>query len=200
MLILTFVIRDEVFRSVGRIFFAICCLIAIIAYDVECKNKQFEESFKNSKSNIIIVTRNRSSKKISYFEMNDNGDIRETSKIEYEKIDTLHLEDCFESYVDHNKRKVLNKFKEESCKVYKSNPKNEYDEKIVKDILMLTSKLEHDIYLSKILIVNGNYYVNVLLNVNIWDPYKLYKYENGNLKLLYTFDNEEVIYIEEIKK
>ena len=37
------------------------------------------------------------------------------------------------------------------------------------------------------------------INVNLWTPYKLYKYDKkrNKLKLVYTFDNENVVGIKE---
>lgn len=198
MLILTFVIKDEVFRSVGRIFFAICCLIAIIAYDVERKNKEFDEGFTNSKSNISIVTKRWKGETLSYYEINDQQEKRTIKKFKYEPNNALYLENCFDSYrIKYNK---TNAYMEESCKVLdKDRNLVEYDDTI-NDIINLISNLEHAILESKIIIVDNDYYVDVAFNVNLWTPYELYKYENSKLKIIYTFNDEEVIYIKETKK
>lgn len=47
----------------------------------------------------------------------------------------------------------------------------------------------------KIMKVNEEYFVIVNLNVNMWNPYRLYHFDNDDIKLkeLYTFDNKDII-------
>ena len=47
----------------------------------------------------------------------------------------------------------------------------------------------------KIMEVNEEYFVIVNLNVNMWNPYRLYHFDNDDIKLkeLYTFDNKDII-------
>ena len=73
---------------------------------------------------------------------------------------------------------------------------NGYFEKISK---LISKKEKHSIIGATIIKRNDEYYVVVELNVNLWTPYKLYKYDKkrNKLKLVYTFDNENVVGIKE---
>lgn len=151
----------------------------------------FKNNFENS---IYVVTKNESNNKLSYYEVNDRDYKRKTKEFEYEDNEVIILESCFESYIERNK--VLNK-KTEKCKIFDSNHNEIEKYEILENIINLVSELEHDILQAKVMKVRENYYVIVLLNVNLWSPYDLYRYENNKLEHLYTFDGEDVIGIKE---
>ena len=153
----------------------------------------YTNNFKNS---IYVVTKNTSKNTLSYYEVNDRKYERKANKFEYENNETITFQNCFESYIDRNKNKVLNKRMEE-CKILDSNNSEMESDETIENIINLISDLEHDIMKAKAIKVEENYYVVVALNVNLWSPYDLYKYENNKLRKLYTFDDEDIIGIKE---
>lgn len=196
MIVLFIVIKNDEFRMID---ITLLIPVALLFLGSLIHNSDFmvNRRFNNSKSNISIVTKRWKGETISYYEINDQLEIRTIKKIKYEPNNALYLENCFDSYsIKYNK---TNAYMEESCKVLdKDRNLVEYDDTI-KDIINLISNLEHAILESKIIIVDNDYYVDVAFNVNLWTPYELYKYENSKLKIIYTFNDEEVIYIKETK-
>lgn len=151
--------------------------------------------FKNNfETSIYVVTQNESDKKLSYYEVNDREYKRKTKKFEYKDNEIIILKDCFESYIVGNK--VLNR-KTEECRIFDSNSNEIEKYEILENIINQISELEYDIFKAKIIKVNETYYIVVELNVNLWSPYDLYRYENDKLVHLYTFDGEDVIGIKE---
>ena len=199
ILILIIVIKDKTFKTMGTICFIISLIIALIAFIDDCDQKRINKNFKNSKSSIFVVTKNESSKKNSYFEINDKGDKRKVKKFKYIKNKILYPDyGCFDSYCEKNE--ITNAFMEDSCKVFDKNRNiTEYDDTI-RNILIEISKSENAILYSKIILYESKYYVLIAFNVNWWSPNVLYRYDKGKLKHIYTFNGEEVISLkEEIK-
>ena len=199
ILILIIVIRDKTFKTMGIICFIISLIIALIAFIDDYDQKRINENFKKSKSSIFVVVKNESSHKTSYFEINDKGDKRKLKKFKYNKNEILYPDyDCFDSYCEKNE--ITNAFMEDSCKVFDKNRNMiEYDNTI-RNILIEISKSENTILYSRIILYEDKYYVLIAFNVNWWSPNVLYKYENGKLKHIYTFNGEEVISLKEIVK
>lgn len=198
ILMLIFIIKNKPFKIAGTICFIISFIIGLNAIIGDYNYKKVSENFKNSKSILYIVTKNESSDKKSYFKINDKGEARKIKKFKYLENETLYIDfGCFDDYINHDINKGLNIFNEDKCKIIdKDRNIIEYDNTI-KDILVKSSKLEHSILYGKILKYKDDYYVFLAFNVNIWSPCKIYKYENGKLKHIYTFDGEEVISIKE---
>lgn len=152
--------------------------------------------YKNDYSNsIYVITRKEGSYDISYYEVNDRRNIRRTDKFEHNS-EIIYLKGCFNSYIDHKKNKVLNKYNK-ICQVVDSNYNHIKNNKDIDSIIKLMAKLEHDMIEPKIIKTKNNYYVVVPLNVNWHSPYDLYKYENNKLKFIYTFESEDIIGIKD---
>jgi len=164
------------------------CLISYSFLKLEKKN-----DYDNS---IFVVTKDERNDLIRYYEINSYGYERNVDNFEYDNNELLYFNNCFESYIDRNKNKVLNK-RTNRCEILDKNKDNIIIDEKYDDIINKVSGLEHDIMESKMIKINDNIYVVVVLNVNWWSPYKLYKYDNNKLKHLYTFDGEDVIAIKE---
>ena len=101
--------------------------------------------------------------------------------------------DCFESYIDHDQNKVLNRLiriavtdeREKPCDVPEA----------MRTIFPLIAGLEHDMMNIRIFDLSGEYFVDLETNVNLWSPCKLYYFdqETGTLQKLYTWDDERVL-------
>ncbi len=150
--------------------------------------------FNNS---IFVITQNTNTNEIHYYEVNNWKYKRKINEFESDKTEIFKVDNkCYNNHADIEKHMDLNQMMIENCTIkdYLENniEINGYLEKIIK---LVSKKEKHDIFDNTIIKVNDEYYVVVELNVNLWTPYKLYKYskEKNKLKLIYTFDGEEVI-------
>lgn len=152
--------------------------------------------YKNDFSNsIYVITKEKSGNAILYYEVNDRRNTRKVDKFECNN-EIIYLKGCFNSYLDHKKNKVLNKYNK-MCQVVDSNYNHIKNNKDVDSIIKLMAKLEHGMIEPKIIKTKNNYYVVVPLDVNWQSPYDLYKYENNKLKFIYTFESEDIIGIKD---
>lgn len=157
-------------------------------------NNLFEPNKNNYDDSIFVVTKNERNQSIGYHEINNYGYERKVNNFEYYNNEILYFDNCFESYLGKNK--VLNK-RTNICKILDANNNEIIIDEKYDDIINNVANLEHDIMYSKIIKTNDNIYVIIALNVNMWSPYRLFKYENNQLNLLYTFDGEDIIAIKE---
>lgn len=180
------------------ILFILFCITGNIYYKLKDKYADYSNSI------YIItefVTYNKSG--INYYEINNKGNIKKRDSFKSDKYISIYLKDCFEAYINKDKNKVLNNFKEKSCQIVDSNNGNmkytKLKDKTLKNIIVEISKLEHEMFSSKIYVTDDNYYVIVNTNVNLWDPHNLYYYNKftNKLELIYKFDGEDVIGIKE---
>lgn len=194
-------IMDKNSKTIGAIFLILSIIVSSILIIFFINRKIINDNFKNSKETYYLVTKDLSNgNKKNYYEINDKGQLRKVKKFKYSEIEYYKLKNCFDSYVNHDVNKVLNTYTQETCKAYDKNDNEiELNDTMIK-MIKEASKLEHSIYgfHDKIIIVDGEYFMNLSFNVNIWDPYKVYKFDGKKLKHLYTFDNQEIIYIKKI--
>ena len=194
-------IMDKNSKTIGAIFLILSIIVSSIPIIFFINRKITNDNFKNSKETYYLVTKDLSNgNKKNYYEINDKGQLRKVEKFKYSEIEYYKLKNCFDSYVNHDVNKVLNTYTQETCKAYDKNDNEiELNDTMIK-MIKEASKLEHSIYgfHDKIIIVDGEYFMNLSFNVNIWDPYKVYKFDGKKLKHLYTFDNQEIIYIKKI--
>lgn len=166
---------------------------------------KLQNKYADYSKSIYIITEfvTYDKKGINYYEINYKGNIRKIEPFESDKYVSIYLKDCFDAYIDREKNKVLNEFKEKNCQIIDSQNSNtkytKLKDETLKNVIIEMSKLEYEKFSSKIYIVNENYYVIVNNNVNMWDPHNLYYYDedNNQLKLIYKFDGEDVIGIKE---
>ena len=167
------------------------------AIDGLISEKEYSNKYPDKKYSIYVVTKNKK-EKLNYYEITvDNK--KEIEKFKYDDNKIIYLQDCFQSYISYesDRSKILNKINDE-CKTIDDNDIEIDKDEEINDIINNISKINHDIWGSpKIINVNGNYFVEVALNVNLWSPYDLYKYENGKLYHLYTFNGESIVAIKE---
>ena len=150
--------------------------------------------FNNS---IFVITQKTNTNEIHYYEVNNWEYKRNINEFESDKIEIFKVDnECYNNHADIENHIALNQLIIEKCTIkddLENNIEiNGYIEKIIK---LVSKKEKHDIIGNTIIKVNDEYYVVVELNVNLWSPYELYKYskEKNKLKLIYTFDGEEVI-------
>ncbi len=154
--------------------------------------------FSNS---ISIITLNQSTKEINYYEINKWKYKRKTNEFKSDEIEMLEVDNnCYNDHTDLENRKFLNQLNIEQCTI-KDNLENTveingYFEKILKQV---SKKEKHSIIGTTIIKRNDEYYIVIELNVNLWTPYKFYKYDKkrNKLNLIYTFDNENAVGIKE---
>ena len=167
------------------------------AIDSLISEKEYFNKYPDKKYSVYVVTKNKK-EKLNYYEITvDNK--KEIKKFKYDDNKIIYLQDCFQSYISYesDRSKILNKINDE-CKIINNNDIEIDKDEEINNIINGISEINHDIWGSpKIINVNGNYFVEVALNVNLWSPYDLYKYENGKLYHLYTFNGESIVAIKE---
>ena len=150
--------------------------------------------FNNS---ISVITSNQSTNELHYYEINKWKYKRNTNEFKSNEIEIFKVDNnCYNDHTDLENHMFLNQLIIEKCTI-KDNLENNieingYLEKIIK---LVSKKEKHSIIGNTILKTNDEYYVAVELNVNLWTPYKLYKYnkEKNKLKLIYEFNGENII-------
>ena len=157
--------------------------IFIVAFKIESWNykrelKIIQSDYTNS---IYLILENQDTHEKEYIELNDRKDYRETAKFNSDDFELYQIREC--SFSNSKKCYIL----------------NEHDEKIENDKILSAIQDEvkkiDNAFTMKIMKVNEEYFVVVNLNVNMWNPYMLYHFDNDDSKLkeLYTFDNKDII-------
>ena len=172
----------DVIKAIFKLIIVFIIFIGSIAYwlvdlvfnfsgrDIEGTDADYVESY-------FIIAKDVDNDKIRYYEVNGKGNKRSADKFESEKFDeVVDLDRCFESYIDRDKNKVLNKYLD-NCYMINQNGKDFSNESIYQDIAIQVSLLEHDMFDIKIYKIGDEYYVTRGLNVNIYIPYDLFKYD-----------------------
>lgn len=165
--------------------FIIIILALVIGYFL------YINDFSNS---IYVITQDKDSN-IKYYEVNDRKNKREAENFESEELEIYDVYSCYNSYIDRKKNKVLNKLTYDECRITDQNGTEIVIDSDFEKIINLVASLEHDIMKNKIIKLEEDYYIIVALNVNLWSPYELYKFnkEKNKLVLIYIFDGEDVI-------
>ena len=129
-----------------------------------------------------------------YYSLANNQRIRLSETFEPDEMTILTVPyDCFESYVDRGKNKVLNRLDHMELKDADRNPISVSDEQ--SRIFRHLAELEHDLMDIRFIETGGETFVYLELNVNLWTPCCLYWYdhEKDTLVLLHEWDAQEVI-------
>ena len=189
-MLLSILIRKR-FNKKNKIHFWYYCLIGVVSFIFYFFF--YKSVFINS---IFVVTKDHINGKIYYYEVNDREYKRKTKKFDYEENEIYYFDGCFSSYIDRPSNKVLNTRLDGCTIIDKDNNEIVIDSTLNK-IIDLVSELEHDIFMSKIIKLNSDYYIVVELNVNWHSPYELYKYKGNRLSYIYSFESEDIIAIKE---
>ena len=137
---------------------------------------------------------NRKESEIRYYSLASNGRFRLTDAFEPDTATTYTVpNDCFESYVDRNKNKVLNRLDHMALETEDQNPVPVSEIQI--KIFHRIAELEHGMFDIRFIETGSQIFVFLELNVNLWTPCCLYWYdcEADALVLLHEWDAEEVI-------
>lgn len=157
--------------------------IFIVAFKIESWNykrelKIIQSDYTNS---IYLILEDKNTHEKEYIELNDRKDYQKTAKFNSDDFKLYEIREC--SFSSSKKCYILNE----------NNEKVEND-KILSAIQDEVKKIDNA-FTMKIMKVNEQYFVIVNLNVNMWNPYKLYHFDKDDSKLkeLYTFDNKDII-------
>ena len=106
-----------------------------------------------------------------------------------------HTFRCFDSYIERseNRSRVLN-FREDAMLAEDDRAVLAEDPAIDR-LLDQVAALEHSIMSAKVIRQDGEYFAVVDFNVNLWCPFRLYRYDPvaDTLTLLCTFNGQDVI-------
>lgn len=147
-------------------------------------------------SSIYVITSNQSTNELHYYEINKWKYKRNTNEFKSNEIEIFKVDNnCYNDRIDLENHMFLNQLIIEKCKIKNLENNIEINGYLEKIIKLVSKKEKHSIIGNTILKTNDEYYVVVELNVNLWTPYKLYKYnkEKNKLKLIYEFDGENII-------
>lgn len=147
--------------------------------------------FNNS---IFVITQNTNTNEIHYYEVNNWKYKRNINEFESDKIEIFKVDnECYKEIP--LEQYSAREYYTDDCTIKDNKEINIEPDENIKNIIKLVNKKNSWIHGITIIKHNDEYYAGVLLNVNLWDPYELYKYDKkrNKLKLIYTFDGEEVI-------
>lgn len=184
-------------KKIASLFIALSLLTLCLLNLSGCQSSLTE---KNKESVIEIQTQDygwvydsEKSYDTCYYSLYSNKKLKETEPFVADKTEVFTASrDCFSSYIDKRKNKVLNHLIHTEL-TDKNGNKVEITP-IISSIFEETAKLEHDIMRMEIIKDKEEYFVFVSLNVNLWTPCTLYYFNQNFSKLieLYTFDYEIV--------
>ncbi len=168
-------------------------LIILTLFLSSCTNNK--EEYKTS---IFVTTEHLNNNGQSYYEISDEGKIREVGNFIPDKSTKYKLTNCFNSYVDMDSGKILNYFEEEKCRNESNFTPDENLKSIINNITNLTNKITD----ATIYQIKDNFYVSVGINTHIIKKDKLYYYDNETkkIRLIYVFNEEKVINLKENEK
>lgn len=144
---------------------------------------------------IFVITKPEDKKKIKYYKIDRMNNYVETDPFVSDSFTTYDVYGCLKAYIDHDKNKVLNKLDNEYCEIKQENKNVEITGDFY-DIVNAMVSIEGDTsFYQKILKYKNEYYVVVSLNVNLWTPYKFFKYDKESKQLvkICVFDGEEIV-------
>lgn len=148
----------------------------------------------NFNNSIFVITSDRTTNELHYYEVNNFKYKRRINEFDSDEIEIFKADyECYrEIPLEQNSTR---EYYNDDCTFKDSKEMNIEPDEDIKNIIKLVNKKNR--WISGITIIKhkDEYYAGVLLNVNLWDPYELYKYDKktNKLKLIYTFDGEEVI-------
>lgn len=150
---------------------------------------------KNDFSNYILIKTED-----SCYKVNKYGKSKKIDNNEFVEVNNkiYSITNCFESYIDRDKNKVLNKINQENCNMFLESHQDSELPNIINEI----ANLEHDLFNVKIIHTEkNNYYVSIYLNTNWICPSDLYIYDKNEkkLKLIFETCNETILDINEKK-
>ena len=147
--------------------------------------------FNNS---IFVIASDRITKELHYYEVNNWKNKRKTNEFDSDEIEIFKAD--YECYKEIPlEQYYAREYYTDDCTIKDSKEMNIEPDENIKNIIKLVNKKNSWIHGITIIKHNDEYYAGVLLNVNLWDPYELYKYDKkrNKLKLIYTFNGEEII-------
>ncbi|BBF42504.1 hypothetical protein lbkm_1186 [Lachnospiraceae bacterium KM106-2] len=162
----------------------IVILVVLLLVIIGLFSYRYIKAHHDFRKSIKVITKNDSSDQISYYEVNSAGVHRKIKSFQSDPIQIYHVTDCYHSDIVSGKVKNLLTLD----KAIKTDIND-------KDVLTELSDIDHEIMKTKMININNETYVVVLLNVNLWSPYCLYHYDQKKkcLKEIKTFDGEDVI-------
>ena len=168
-------------------------LIIILAFILLLVALLFIRRFDFNNSTFVI-TSGRITKELHYYEVNNWKYKRKVNEFDSDEIEIFKAD--YECYKEIPLEQYsAREYYTDDCTIKDNKEINIEPDENIKNIVKLVNKKNSWIHGITIIKHNDEYYAGVLLNVNLWDPYELYKYDKkrNKLKLIYTFDGEEVI-------
>lgn len=131
---------------------------------------------------------------ITWEAVEQDGRTRPTEPFDAD-IPWTHTFHCFDSYIEcsENRSRVLN-FREEAG-LSDADRAVLAEDPAIDRLLDQVAALEHSIMTAKVIRQDGEYFAVVDFNVNLWWPFKLYRYDpdTDTLTHLCTFNGQDVV-------
>ena len=184
-----------------RIALLICAVLLMLIM-TGCTRGHRYDDFDPEKEGIVDVIviahtsimSNRKESETRYYSLASGGRIRLSEAFEPDTVTIYTVPPrCFESYIDRDRNKVLNRLDHIALLDTDGNQisVSETQAKVFYKI----AELEHDLMDIRFIEADGQIFVYLELNVNLWTPCCLYWYDRDAdmLILLHKWDAEEVV-------
>ncbi len=178
------------------------CAVLIALTTISCTGRYRYDDFDPEKEGIVDVIvnartsimSNRKESETRYYSLATGERIRLTEAFEPDTVSTYTVPlGCFESYVDRDKNKVLNRL--DHIALEDSNRYQVSVSETETKVFYKIAELEHDLMDIRFIEISEQIFVYLELNVNLWTPCCLYWYDRDvdALVLLHEWDAEEVV-------
>lgn len=186
-------------KGIWKVLFVLVVIAIVIAYTYS-KYKKDESNNYDYTNSIYVMTENALHDGNDFYEVNDERRYHRVSNFVPDEIEIYYLKECFISKSNIDVGKILNSFKEDTCKITdnKENPVDMND--TFRNIInVIVDKLYNPITDVIIYKDNDHYYTTVMFTLPTHDSYKFYYFDNvkKELKHIVTFNDKYVINIKE---
>ena len=175
------------------VIITILVFVILIAVDIFFNVQKILSDYNSTNISIRVITEDEQDQTKEYWGINNHDREISVKKFKADDTKTYYLYNCYDSSIkDDGIRNDIT----DNCVMYDENKNIIQKNNEIEKIISLVANTEtHSITSVKILDKNGNYYVRVRLNVNLWCPYELYYFDkdNNKLKLIHTFSEKDVV-------
>ncbi|MBR7041916.1 MAG: hypothetical protein IKI04_00275 [Bacilli bacterium] len=187
-------------KGIWKVLFILLVIAIVIAYTYSKYTKEEKSNDYDYTNSIYVVTENALHDGNDYYEVNDERKYHRVSNFVPDKIEKYYFKECFTSNANIDVGKILNSFKEDTCKITddKDN-KVELNDTFRSIISVIVDKLYNPITDIIIYKDNNRYYTTVMFTLPTHDSYKFYYFDTDKkaLKHIVTFNDKYVINIKE---
>ena len=185
-----------------RIALLICAVLLVLILILCTRGRHRYDDFDPEEEGIVDVIvnahtsimSNRKESETRYYSLADGERIRLSEAFEPDEVTVYTVPyECFESYIDRDKNEVLNRLDHIALLDTDGNQISVSETQA--KVFYRIAELEHALMRIRFIETEGQIFVYLELNVNLWTPCCLYWYDRDAdaLVLLHEWDAEEVV-------